>query len=324
MRFARRQRSAASVRRTAAPPAQERLPVRPPAASPERPTPADLDARLRRAQLLGHNALQRYGIDDFSTYSEAKNANPYSKKLLDTQKNDSIKTHFKKGFTPDQADEIYKVNLTHYKQGEIISDADGKTPLFRLDSSIVPHIDHRFPKSKGGSNNYANAQVLPAKENIAKSDKMALDKEPDVPLAPYEDLDKFDTKTKYIYGGEFTAEQRELIKAANRKYYKQGAVVSDADGKTQLTDIDSSQVPNIDHITPKSVGGTNYYFNAQVWPMNENITKGGTKGANFDIEDEVAEMSLAKFYKEKEKGEIKQAAVFNAKDMEIENDNDDF
>lgn len=245
--------------------------------------------------------VQRMGIDDFETYNDAKDFNIYSRALLDTQKNDPINKHFQKKFDANQQREIYRVNQEHYGKGSIISDDDGETILIKQNTDLVPHIDHRFPKSRGGSNSYLNAAVLPAKGNIKKSNKLELEEEPGKPLEPYKYLALSSAFAPSKVGAfrDFTSEQRSEILSANRLHYDKGSPVSDVDGKTKLARYDTSHTPHIDHMTPKGEGGTNYYFNANVMPASDNIEKSGRKGRQFDINAEIGEMSLKKYYERK-------------------------
>jgi len=283
------------------------------------PRPADLkrvalstfDARIARAEALGHRLevsvaepgiQRRYDFERFRDYRSAKKANPYAKALLDTQ-SDAIENHVGKTFDGQQRDEIYKVNQ-NANGGKIISDGDHPTELTLQDSAVTPHIDHRFPKSKGGSNHYTNAQILPAAVNIRKGAKLELDKEPTVPLNAYANLRDNSAFADGKVGSlrEFSSEQRAAIKDANRAHY--GQLKSDGADATVLSPLDSSQVPNIDHIVPKSGGGSNFYFNAAVLPMDENITKGGVRGGgkgNDELDWEIGQMSLEEYYANKRK-----------------------
>jgi 5-methylcytosine-specific restriction endonuclease McrA len=139
---------------------------------------------------------------------------------------------------------------------------------------VVPHVDHRFPKSLGGTNSYANASVISAEENIRKGNKLLLSEEPVIALAPYRKLK--DPPQGVMRGRDFSAEQKERIYEANSKYYGDGSIHSDSD-KSKLERSDSSELPHIDHVTPKSNYGTNYYFNAMLIAADENIQKGGAK-----------------------------------------------
>jgi len=248
--------------------------------------------------------IQRYGIDDFDTYSEAKKATIYSRAMLDRQTG-PIENYFKQKFNAQQQDAIYDTNIEHYGQDEIISDEDGRTELVKQDTELVPHIDHRFPKSQGGSNSYVNAAVLAAKANMIKGARLTVTQEPDVPLAPYATLHNSAAfRGKVGRGRGFTTEQRNAILAANKNYYGKGTPVSDADQKTKLAKFDTSHIPHIDHITPMSEGGTNFYFNAAVVPASSNIEKGGAKGRAPDIDHEIGKLSLKAYYRKKATGEL--------------------
>lgn len=217
--------------------------------------------------------IQRNRPEDFKSYEEAKKANKYSQELLDGQAKDKLEDHIGKGFTSEEIKNIYKVNKK--VDNKIHSDSDGRE-LKRQDTSTTPHVDHRFPKAKGGTNSFRNAAVLSAKSNISKSDKTTeIKQEPSESLKPYKDLD--DSNHTIEKRREFSAEQKKDIYKANINYYKKGGIISDEDGKTSLTGFDSSKVPHVDHITPKSDEGSSYYFNAQILAANENIKKGGVK-----------------------------------------------
>ncbi|GAA0547972.1 hypothetical protein [Chitinophaga japonensis] len=255
--------------------------------------------------------VQRFGIEDFDTYQEAKDANIYSKALLDTQKDDRIEEHFQKKFDSDQQRAIYKVNKKHYGQGSIVSDGDGATLLVKQNTDLVPHIDHRFPKSRGGSNSYINAAVLPAKGNIKKSNKLELSAEPASALEPYKFLAFSSAFGPGKVGAfrDFTAEQRAEILSANQMHYDKGSPVSDVDGKTKLARFDTSRIPHIDHITAKGEGGTNFYFNAAVLPASDNMKKSGRKGREFDINHAIGKLTLERYYKKKEEGTLPPGGV---------------
>ena len=252
---------------------------------------AYLPASPRGRALLAHEAahvVQQQGSgatggvvqlerpEDFTTYEEAKNFNAYSRAHLDEQENDLLREHIGKSFTADERDNIYATN-EQANRGQLSSDSDG-TALTRMDSSTVPHVDHRFPKSKGGSNSYTNAAVIPALENIQKSDKVDLAAEPMVALAPYR---KLKDPPGVMRGADFSAEQKQRIYDANIAHYRarggNGWIVSDADKRTRLERSDSADLPHVDHITPKSDDGSNYYFNAKVISAEENIQKGGVR-----------------------------------------------
>jgi 5-methylcytosine-specific restriction endonuclease McrA len=116
-------------------------------------------------------------------------------------------------------------------------------------------------------------------------------------LDPYEKLENhhaFKVVGSFL---EFTAEQRKAIKDANMNFY--GNLTSDGSEKTLLEPLDSSEVANVDHIVPKSDGGSNFYFNAQVLPMDENIQKGGVKRGGKgkdDLDFEIGSRTLKEYY----------------------------
>lgn len=160
-------------------------------------------------------------------------------------------------FDPYQADEVYKENKRHYGLDQIVSDGDGKTFLHKQNTKLIPHIDHRFPKSKGGSNHYTNAAVIPASTNIKKSDKLEISEEPTKGLPPYYLLaiSSAFSGDKVGKHWDFSLEQRIEILTANRDHYGEDTPVSDIDGKTTLARVDTTRVPHIDHITAKGEGG---------------------------------------------------------------------
>jgi 5-methylcytosine-specific restriction endonuclease McrA len=248
---------------------------------------AYLPASPRGRELLAHEAthvvqqqgsgtadgvVQRNRPEEFKTYQKAKDFNAYSKAHLDKQKNDPLGDHVAQPFGQTERDNIYATNERGHG-GKLTSDSDGRE-LTRLDSSVVPHVDHRFPKSLGGTNSYANASVISAEENIRKGNKLLLSEEPVIALAPYRKLK--DPPQGVMKGRDFSAEQKEKIYEANSKHYGDGSIHSDSD-KSKLERSDSSELPHIDHVTPKSNYGTNYYFNAMLIAADENIQKGGVK-----------------------------------------------
>lgn len=254
----------------------------------------------------GAGVVQRNSFEDYDTYEEAKDATTYSKALLDKQKDDRIEDHFQKRFDPEQQEKIYKANKRHYGGEDIISDLDQSTVLVKQDTKLVPHIDHRFPKSRGGSNSHANAAVLPAEGNIKKSNKLELSEEPTTPLAPYKYMGLTTPFADNKVGTfrEFSSEQRAQILSDNRLYYDKGSPVSDVDGKTKLARYDTTRIPHIDHITAKGEGGTNFYFNAAVLPASSNMIKSGKKGRQFDLSYAVGNMTLKEYYEKKAEGAL--------------------
>jgi hypothetical protein len=259
----------------------------------------------QRRQLAASGlVVQRNSFEDFDTYDDAKGATIYAQELLDEQKDDRISSHFQQPFGSQEISEIYRVNKSHYGNDHITSDGDGATPLVKTDTKTVAHIDHRYPKSRGGTNHYTNAAVIPGQTNMKKSNKLEIDEEPDKPLTPYAmlALDSAFRPEKVGKHREFTSEQRKAILDANSSHY--GEVRSDIDGATRLGNIDSTRVPHVDHITAKAEGGTDYYFNAAVLPASENIRKSGKKGQRRDIDYAVGEMTLVEYYEAKENGEM--------------------
>ena len=248
--------------------------------------------------------VQLHRPEDYSSYAEAKDTNKYSRKLLDKQRTSKLASRVGKPFTPAQRNLIYDVN-EEASGGQLTSDADGRN-LYRQDTDATPHVDHRFPKSKGGTNSYANAAVLPAKVNIQKSDNLVeLSADPDVALPAYQGL--VDPPQGVMRGKDFSKEQRDAIYAANMAHYGRGSIVSDDDGATLLAKWDSSEVANVDHIFPRSAGGSSFYFNATVISAQENIQKGGERGnpdpAEFYDYAEL-QMTLEQYYKFKKTEKI--------------------
>ncbi|MEM8639199.1 MAG: hypothetical protein AAGG51_10345 [Cyanobacteria bacterium P01_G01_bin.54] len=242
-------------------------------------TTSPLQPQVARISKIDLNAKNQAPIqcnrpEDFNSYKDAEAATIYSQKLLKKQKSDTLEEHIGAPFTTEEINAIYTVNRDQSKDNEIHSDSN-KNLLKKQDTKVTPHVDHRFPKAKGGSNSFTNAAVLSAASNIAKSDKGKIKQEPDNPLKPYKNLK--DSDHNIIAGGEFSAAQKKEIYEANKAYYGKGKIVSDEDGKTELEQYDSSSVPHVDHITPKSKEGSSYFFNAQVLSAEDNIQKGGSR-----------------------------------------------
>ena len=95
--------------------------------------------------------------EDFDSYDDALET-PYGEHLHE-QVDDPIADHVGRAFSQAQRNKIYQTN-EDANGGQLTSDTDGNH-LTLAPSSLVPHVDHRFPKSAGGSNSYANAAVLP-------------------------------------------------------------------------------------------------------------------------------------------------------------------
>jgi hypothetical protein len=246
------------------------------------------------------SVVQRHCFEQFATYAEAKAANPYADEHLDDQADERITNHVGEGFGLAERANIKQTNKDGHA-GKLTSDRDG-AELHDQDVSKTPHVDHRFPASRGGTNRYANARVMPANENISKGQKLELDREPDAPLAPYRLLLDFGTRGK---GWPFSADQKREIYSANRAHYSSDKITSDVDGKTKLERYDSSTVADIDHIQAKSDGGCNYYFNAAVIAKDKNIAKSGTRGAenpNDELDWKLGETTLKKYFMKKESG----------------------
>ena len=253
-------------------------------------------------------ALQRHEVEDFDSYAEAKAATMYSADHLDSQKDDLISDHQQRLFTAQQTQNIYQTNVAIHGDGEIHADDDGRV-LVRQDTDVTPHIDHRFPKARGGTNSFANARVTSAFSNISKGNRGDVDEEPDAALEPYEDLD--DANYTISVGREFSVGQKADIYNANRAYYADkvddadsGEIISDEDEETVLTGMDSSSVPHIDHRVAKSEGGTNFYFNAQVLAADTNIKKSGKRGQTVDEDWGTAQLTLEEYYEHKEAGTL--------------------
>jgi 5-methylcytosine-specific restriction endonuclease McrA len=273
--------------------------------------PRDAAAILRLQHAVGNRAvsrlIQRHCYEQFGSYADAKAANKYSQALLDDQKDDKIQKHERAKFSGGDIFKILNVNKAASGRNAIVSDRDASKVLTRQDLDKTPHVDHRFPKSKGGTNSYKNARIISAKENIAKSATTDLKGVPDEALDPYKALD--DTNVVIQKFGEFTPEQKSAIYLANEMHY--GKLKSDST-KAELGRIDSSAVPHIDHIVPKSEGGCNYYFNASVLPADVNIDKGGMRkkfgklGEFYDESGdyEIGEMTLEKYYEKKQAGTV--------------------
>jgi len=83
-----------------------------------------------------------------------------------------------KDFTPATKRKILEQNKKQ-NGGVVKSDKSGTptVPSVKSTSGVTPpaneaHLDHIFPKSKGGTNSPSNARVLTREENREKSDKV--------------------------------------------------------------------------------------------------------------------------------------------------------
>lgn len=82
-----------------------------------------------------------------------------------------------KDFTQTQKNKILEANRKA-NGGQLVDDESGEAlvPPTKSQKGVVPdpmeaQVDHRHPKSKGGTNSYTNAQVLARKNNIKKSNR---------------------------------------------------------------------------------------------------------------------------------------------------------
>ena len=294
---------------------------------PERPAGAALLAH-EVAHVLQQAAapagmVQCFRPEDFESLDEAQNT-PYGEHLY-KQLDDPISEHVGQPFSPAQRNNIYATNARAH-QGELRSETDPWQELFLQNTDETPHVDHRFPKSKQGSNSFANAAVLSAATNISKGNRITdtgHDPAPAEALAPYQD---FGTQPQqYPYpstvgpGRLYSNDQRDAIYAANRRYYQRyyndGEIHSDLAGHEALFGNDSSQIPHVDHITPKVDGGTNYYFNARVISAEENLEKGGGDrpligfGRKERYDYPVSEMNLVEYFDYRRTGQLPERLV---------------
>jgi 5-methylcytosine-specific restriction endonuclease McrA len=220
--------------------------------------------------------------EDYRSYDAARRANRYSREYLDEQRTDLLDRHIGKSFTPEERENVLDAN-ERANGGVLRSDVDNRR-LVRRDTSSEPQVDHRFPKSRGGTNSYANAAVIPANTNISKGQKLLLGREPTKALKPYRALAA--AETEVVPFMDFSAEQRDKIYEANKDYYGLDAIISDQDGVTPLSRVNPTKLANVDHITPESGGGSSYYFNARVMAARANIQKGGKRRRSFFYRDE--------------------------------------
>jgi 5-methylcytosine-specific restriction endonuclease McrA len=236
--------------------------------------------------LLGHelaHVVQQQGAgvgvqysrpEDYGSWDEATDANKYSEALLGRQRTHPLRRHIGLPFTEQERQNVLRINRTD-NGGVLRSDDPPHHRLYVRDTSLIPHVDHRYPRVSGGTNSYANAMVLSGHANMVKNATPTLKREPDKPLKQYEELWRDEGPVTRF--AKFSAEQREAILDANRDYWGVGAIVDDADGETVLEDPDPERVPQVDHITPQSDGGSTYYFNAAVIGGSANSRKGGKR-----------------------------------------------
>ena len=123
-----------------------------------------------RSDLLNSNTLQR--IDS----TLAKGKGEYYPELISQDPEDVGPF---KHFSTSQKATIIAKNIA--KNGQLMSDSKSPKvllPATRREKGVPVNtdevqIDHVFPRSKGGWNSYANAQILSMSENIKKSNKVS-------------------------------------------------------------------------------------------------------------------------------------------------------
>jgi len=256
--------------------------------------------------------VQCFRPGDFDSLGEAQNTT-YGE-LLYEQLDDPISEHVGKPFSSAQRNKIYTVNAQAH-HGELHSDTDPWQELFLANTDETPHVDHRFPKSAGGSNSFANAAVLSAATNISKGNRITdINHDPAKAeaLAPYQYFRTHPQQYPSTVGTGllFGKDQRDAIYAANRQHYNDNEIHSDLAGHEALFGGDSSQIPHVDHITPKVDEGTNYYFNARVISAEENIEKGGGDrpsigfGRKERYDYPVSELTLPEYFNYRKTGNL--------------------
>ncbi|MEJ8816342.1 eCIS core domain-containing protein [Lacibacter sp. H407] len=76
-------------------------------------------------------------------------------------------------FTTSQKRAVLNANMTNHG-GQLVSDCNPSEVLHDNDpnDSLKANVDHIYPRAKGGSNSYSNAQVISRADNLRKSDTM--------------------------------------------------------------------------------------------------------------------------------------------------------
>jgi 5-methylcytosine-specific restriction endonuclease McrA len=231
---------------------------------------------------------------------------------------DKIAKHFRKGFTGTQRTNIIEANKKRHG-GVIKSDETGEQ-LVELKDTVdtLAHIDHIFPKQKGGSNSYSNAEVMAARKNLRKNSTLGANagkSEDASPQGLYKGLEPGFVASAFT---NFTSDQRTKILAKNKELtksltgfddtvlpdaeliaIKKGAL--DKDNAVKLEGgIDTSRVLHVDHILPQKKGGCNFYRNARIISAAENISKSDSLGELEVDESEVVEEAENEDYEEHE------------------------
>jgi len=271
---------------------------------------------LQQRAATSADMVQCYRPEDFKNLDEAQNT-PYGEHLYE-QLDDPISEHVGQPFSAGQRNKIYTTNARGH-HGELHSDTPPEQELFLQNTDETPHVDHRFPKSAGGSNSFANAAVLSAATNISKGNRITdihHDPAQAEALAPYQYFWTHPQQYPSTVGTGrlFSNDQRSAIYDANRHYYdaiyNDDEIHSDLPGHEALFGNDSSQIPHVDHITPKVDGGTNYYFNARVISAEENLEKGGGDrpqigfGRKERYDYPVSEMNLVEYFAFRRTGKL--------------------